>query len=126
MIRLALIAHDGKKAELVNFVMQHKDDLKNFNLFATGTTGSHVEKTGLPVIKLLSGPKGGDAQIAAMLATNEMDMIIFFRDPLDKHPHEPDVQMLMRLCDVHNIPLATNPATAELLIKGMMDKYEDR
>ena len=119
MARLALIAHDGKKAEMVNFVLQNLHDLEEFELFATGTTGSHIEKTGLPVIKLLSGPKGGDAQIAAMIATGEMDMIIFFRDPLDKHPHEPDVLMLLRLCDVHNIPLATNPATAELLIKGI-------
>lgn len=119
MIRLALIAHNGKKPELVNFVMKHKVYLENFELFATGTTGSHIEQTGLHVIKLLSGPQGGDAQIAAMLATKEMDLVIFFRDPLDKHPHEPDVQMLMRLCDVHNIPLATNPATAELLLSGL-------
>jgi methylglyoxal synthase len=119
MIRLALIAHDGKKAEMVNFAMNHKADLQEFQLFATGTTGSHVENAGLNVIKLLSGPQGGDAQIAAMIATNECDLIIFFRDPLDKHPHEPDVQMLLRLCDVHNIPLATNPATAELLLKGI-------
>ncbi len=118
-MRLALIAHNGKKPELVNFVMNHKSELEALELFATGTTGTHVEKTGLHVIKLLSGPNGGDAQIAAMLATKEMDLVIFFRDPLDKHPHEPDVQMLMRLCDVHNIPLATNPATAELLIKGL-------
>ncbi|GLR17535.1 methylglyoxal synthase [Portibacter lacus] len=119
MIRLALIAHNGKKPEMVNFVMHNIEDLKDFSLFATGTTGSHIEKTGLSVIKLLSGPKGGDAQIAAMIATGEMDMVIFFRDPLDKHPHEPDVQMLMRLADVHNIPLATNPAAAKLLIKGV-------
>ena len=117
-MKIALIAHNGKKPELVNFVMKHKDFLIDHQLFATGTTGNHVEKTGLHVIKLLSGPQGGDAQIAAMLATKDMDLVIFFRDPLDKHPHEPDVKMLMRLCDVHNIPLATNPATAELLIKG--------
>lgn len=119
MIKLALIAHNGKKPEMVNFVMHHKAELTNFSLFATGTTGSHIEKTGLSVIKLLSGPKGGDAQIAAMIATGEIDMVIFFRDPLDKHPHEPDVQMLMRLADVHNIPLATNPAAAKLFIKGV-------
>ena len=119
MKRLALIAHDGKKAEMVNFALIHKEKLKEFRLFATGTTGSHVQNAGLAVVKLLSGPKGGDAQIAAMIATNECDMVIFFRDPLDKHPHEPDVQMLLRLCDVHNIPLATNPASAELLLKGI-------
>ncbi len=116
MIRLALVAHDGKKPEMVNFVMKHKALLVNYKLFATGTTGSYIEKTGLNVIKLLSGPRGGDAQIAAMIATGQLDMIIFFRDPLDKHPHEPDVQMLMRLCDVYNVPLATNPAAAELFI----------
>lgn len=119
MIKLALIAHNGKKPEMVNFVMHNKEDLQDFNLFATGTTGSHIEKTGLGVIKLLSGPQGGDAQIAAMIATGEIDMVIFFRDPLDKHPHEPDVQMLMRLADVHNVPLATNPAAAKLLIRGV-------
>ncbi len=119
MTRLALIAHNGKKPEMVSFVMHNKQELLKCSLFATGTTGSHIEKTGLSVIKLLSGPNGGDAQIAAMIATNEIDLVIFFRDPLDKHPHEPDVQMLMRLADVHNIPLATNPATASLLLKGI-------
>jgi len=73
------------------------------------------------VTKLLSGPLGGDAQIAAMIATDQIAAVIFFRDPLDKHPHEPDVQMLMRLCDVHNIPLATNPATAKFLLEGMLE-----
>ncbi|MGZ7265360.1 methylglyoxal synthase, partial [Streptococcus pyogenes] len=68
--------------------------------------------------KLLSGPRGGDAQIAAMVAEGKLDAVIFFRDPLDKHPHEPDVQMLMRLCDVHNVPLATNPAAAKLFLAG--------
>ena len=77
-----------------------------------------MEDAGLSVLKLLSGPYGGDAQIAAMAAEGKLDMVFFFRDPMDKHPHEPDVQMLMRVCDVHNIPLATNPASAELLLKG--------
>lgn len=103
---------------MVAFLLENKSFLKNINLVATGTTGSHIEKAGLKVERMLSGPLGGDAQIAALVATQKMDMVIFFRDPLDKHPHEPDVLMLMRLCDVHNVPLATNPATATLLLKG--------
>ncbi|MDQ3535911.1 MAG: methylglyoxal synthase [Bacteroidota bacterium] len=117
-MRIALIAHDGKKADMVNFLLANKKLLYNVELFATGTTGSHIERAGFKVTRLLSGPFGGDAQIAAMAATKELDIVIFFRDPLDKHPHEPDVQMLMRICDVHNIPLATNPATAELMLNG--------
>ena len=116
---IALIAHDGKKPEMVNFAMKNKDVLQKANLIATGTTGSYLESAGFSVKPLLSGPKGGDAQIAALLAVGELEMVIFFRDPLDKHPHEPDVQMLMRLCDVHDIPLATNPATAQLLMDGL-------
>ena len=118
-MNIALIAHDGKKAEMVSFVLQNKKLLSDVNIFATGTTGSHIEKAGFEVKKLLSGPRGGDAQIAAMVAQGELDLVIFFRDPLEKHPHEPDVQMLMRLCDVHNIPLATNPAAALYLLKAM-------
>ncbi len=88
---------------------------------STGTTGTHAEKAGLKVHKYLSGPIGGDAQIAALAAEKKVDAVIFFRDPLDKHPHEPDVQMLMRICDVHNIPLATNPASASLILKSLMN-----
>ena len=118
MKKIALIAHDGKKAELVSFILQNRNYIDNAELFATGTTGKHIENAGFDVTRLLSGPLGGDAQIATMVAEKNIDMIIFFRDPLDKHPHEPDVQMLMRLCDVHNIPLATNPASAKLFLKG--------
>ena len=118
MKKIALIAHDGKKAELVSFILQNRNYIENAELFATGTTGKHIENAGFDVTRLLSGPLGGDAQIATMVAEKNIDMIIFFRDPLDKHPHEPDVQMLMRLCDVHNIPLATNPASAKLFLKG--------
>lgn len=117
--RIALIAHDGKKVELVSFVLQHKALFLACNILATGTTGSHLEKAGVPVTKLLSGPIGGDAQIATQVAEKQMDAVIFFRDPLGKHPHEPDVQMLMRLCDVHNVPLATNPATARLIMTSL-------
>jgi methylglyoxal synthase len=117
-MEIALIAHDGKKAEMVNFLMKHRDVLNNHNItfVATGTTGKYAEQTGLAVTKLLSGPLGGDAQIAARVVEGKTDMVFFFRDPMGKHPHEPDVNMLLRLCDVNNIPLATNPATAEMLL----------
>ncbi|MEL6925797.1 MAG: methylglyoxal synthase [Bacteroidota bacterium] len=115
-MRIALIAHDGRKPEMVSFALQNTEKLASATLFATGTTGGHLVKAGLKVERLLSGPKGGDAQIAAMVATGDLDMVIFFRDPLDRHPHEPDVQMLMRICDVHNVPLATNPAAAKLFL----------
>ncbi|WP_194777854.1 methylglyoxal synthase [Pararhodonellum marinum] len=126
-MKIALIAHDGKKADMVHFLSGFKDKLQHINvsLVATGTTGSHIEKAGFKVQKLLSGPIGGDAQIAAMAAQKELDLVIFFRDPLDKHPHEPDVQMLMRICDVHNIPLATNPASAELMFKHLTTAVYD-
>ncbi len=120
-MEIAIIAHDGKKAEMVQFLNEHKDILhqKRITIVSTGTTGAKVEKAGIEVTKLLSGPVGGDAQIAARVAEGKCQMVIFFRDPLEKHPHEPDVLMLMRLCDVHNVPLATNPATAELFIKAL-------
>jgi methylglyoxal synthase len=117
-MNIAIIAHDGKKAEMVQFLLNHKTILSSSHLISTGTTGSHVENAGFKVNKLLSGPLGGDAQIAALAAEKKVDVVVFFRDPLDKHPHEPDVQMLMRICDVHNIPLATNPATASLIFKA--------
>ena len=118
-MKIAIIAHDGKKAEMVAFLLANKKYLNQVDLVATGTTGQHVENSGLNVKRLLSGPLGGDAQIAAMVAEGEIDAVIFFRDPLDKHPHEPDVLMLLRLCDVHNVALATNPASAKLLIQGL-------
>lgn len=120
-MEIAIIAHDGKKAEMVQFLNEHKAILhsKDISLISTGTTGSKVEKAGFKVKRLLSGPLGGDAQIAARVAEGECNMVLFFRDPLEKHPHEPDVLMLLRLCDVHNVPLATNPATAELLMDSI-------
>ena len=121
-MKIAIIAHDGKKAEMVSFMMKHLELLKEdkIKLVATGTTGLHAEQAGLKVSRVLSGPRGGDAQIASMVANGEISMVFFFRDPLGMHPHEPDIAMLMRLCDVHNIPLATNPAAAQLLIKGAL------
>lgn len=123
-LNIALISHDGKKPDMVSFVLNNIDFLKRFNLYATGTTGSKIEAEGLSITKLLSGPLGGDAQIATMVATGEIDLVIFFRDPLDKHPHEPDVQMLMRQCDVHNVPLATNPKAAFYLLRGIEAIFE--
>jgi len=121
MKTLALIAHDGKKAEMVAFVKDHVEFLRKAKLVATGTTGSYIQQTGLEVELKLSGPKGGDAQIAALAAEGSIDGIIFFRDPLGKHPHEPDIQMLMRICDLWNVPLATNPATGSLIIEGLLE-----
>ncbi len=118
-MNIALIAHDGKKADLVSFVSQNKPLVEGARLYTTANTGRHMENAGLDVLKVLSGPLGGDAQIAALVATGDIDAVIFFRDPLDKHPHEPDVQMLMRICDVHNVPLATNYAAALLILTGM-------
>ncbi len=121
MMEIAIIAHNGKKPEMVKFIMDHVEILKNkkVNLIATGTTGKYVEESGLDVTKYLSGPQGGDAQIAGRVAEGKTKMVIFFRDPMDKHPHEPDISMLMRICDVHNVPLATNPATAKLLLRAL-------
>ena len=118
---IAIIAHNGKKADMVGFVKDHLDLFKHkhIELIATGTTGSHLEKAGLEVKRMESGPLGGDAQIASRLVEGQVQMVIFFRDPLGKHPHEVDVNMLMRLCDVHNIPLATNQAAAELFVQTL-------
>ncbi len=119
--RIAVIAHDGKKAEMVAFIKDHVDYFDGVEIIATGTTGKHAENAGLRVDAKLSGPLGGDAQIASDLVEGKVDAVIFFRDPLGKHPHEPDVLMLLRLCDVHNIPLATNPASALFVLKGIID-----
>jgi len=117
--KIAIIAHDGKKADMVAFLKDHLNELSGVDIVATGTTGGFVKQAGLPVEAKLSGPMGGDAQIAAMAAEEQLTAVIFFRDPLGKHPHEPDVQMLMRICDLHNVPLATNPAGAHFLLRGM-------
>lgn len=120
-MEVALIAHDGKKAEMVQFINEFQDFFtrEEITLVSTGTTGLKVEKAGFKVTRFLSGPIGGDAQIAARIAEGQCKLVLFFRDPLEKHPHEPDVLMLLRICDVHDVPLATNPATAALLIKSL-------
>lgn len=115
--QVALIAHDKKKLELALFALSHRETLANFHLVATGTTGGILAKqTGLKVERVLSGPLGGDQQIGARLAEERVLAVFFFRDPLTAQPHEPDVSALVRLCDVHDIPLATNPASAEALM----------
>lgn len=122
-MRFALIAHDAKKADLCRFAQQHRAALAKHEIIATGTTGARLaEATGLKVIRYLSGPLGGDAQIGARIANGEVDAVIFIVDPLTAHPHEPDVQGLQRLCNVHNIPLATNLATARMVFAAMLAK----
>ncbi|MDL1899220.1 methylglyoxal synthase [Anaerolineae bacterium CFX9] len=114
---VALIAHDGKKDEMITFALAHRDVLSKYQLIATGTTGRLLqEKAGLTVTRLLSGPIGGDAQIAAQVAEGKVEAVFFFIDPLGKHPHDPDINSLLRICNVHDVPLATNPATASFII----------
>ena len=120
-MEIAIIAHDGKKADMVQFLNKNKALLihDHIKLIATGTTGSKAEAAGFKVKKMLSGPLGGDAQIAARVAEGKTKMVLFFKDPMSNHPHEVDINMLIRVCDVHNVPLATNEATAQLLLYGM-------
>lgn len=119
-LSIALIAHDEKKDEMVNFTIAYEQFFQKHHLYATGTTGKRImDETDLDINRLMSGPLGGDQQIGAMIATGKMDIIIFFRDPLTAQPHEPDVSALLRLCDVYRIPLATNSTTAELLLKAI-------
>lgn len=119
-MNIAFIAHDRKKDEMVNFVTAYEQVFKDHKLFSTGTTGTRImENTELNIHRFESGPLGGDQQIGALVAQNEMDLIIFLRDPLMAQPHEPDINALLRLCDVQGIPLATNIATAEILVKAL-------
>jgi len=126
-MKFALVAHDNKKADMVAFVTKRLDffNRKDVDIVTTGTTGAHCEHAGITKVqKLLSGPLGGDAQIAAMVSTGEITGVIFLRDPLGKHPHDVDINMLMRLCDVHNVPLATNYKTASILIKWFKNQVK--
>ncbi|WP_206832311.1 MULTISPECIES: methylglyoxal synthase [Alicyclobacillus] len=119
-MNVALIAHDNKKDDMVNLAIAYQNILKHHNLFATGTTGRRIrEATGLEVHCFQSGPYGGDQQIGAMVANDEMDLVIFLRDPLTAQPHDPDISALLRICDVHNVPLATNLAAAEILVRAI-------
>ena len=119
-MNIALIAHDKKKSDMIQFATAYRDILADHTLYATGTTGLRVkEATGLPIHRFQSGPLGGDQQIGALIADNAMDLVLFFRAPLTAQPHEPDVSALIRLCDVYTIPLATNMGTAEILVRNL-------
>ena len=119
-MRIALIAHDKKKNEMIELAKEFKDVLASHGLYATGTTGTLVMgETGLKITRLKSGPLGGDQQIGSMIADNQLDLVIFLRDPLTAQPHEPDVSALLRLCDVVNIPLATNVSSAKIMLKAI-------
>ncbi|MFZ2987679.1 methylglyoxal synthase [Ideonella sp.] len=118
-MNIALISHDRKKDDMVALARRHADWLACHRLMATGTTGGRLQaEAGLAAERLLSGPLGGDLQIGARLAVGEVDAVIFLRDPMTPQPHEPDINALVRACDVHNIPCATNVASAELLLAG--------
>ena len=119
-MRLALIAHDNKKVDLVAWATVNRDTLARFDLVGTGHSARLVrEKVGLDVEALLSGPEGGDAQIAARVATGGVDAVFFFVDPLSAQPHDPDIRALLRVCNVHDVPVATNLATANLVIAAL-------
>jgi dephospho-CoA kinase len=114
---VALVAHDAKKEDLLRLVRSHRKLLGRLRLLATGTTGKVLaDEVGLPVDRVASGPEGGDLQIGARIVEGRVDAVIFLRDPLTAHPHEPDIQALLKVCDVHTIPVATNVASAEILI----------
>lgn len=116
-MRIALIAHDKKKENMIELATKYKEVLNKHELYATGTTGTLVMgATGLKINRMKSGPLGGDQQIGSMIACSELDLVIFLRDPLTAQPHEPDVSALLRLCDVTNTPLATNMASANIML----------
>ena len=124
-MKIALIAHDGKKADMGAFVMKRLEffNREDVHIVATGTTGQMIVHAGVDKVeRVASGPMGGDAEIGAMVTRGEMDAVIFFRDPLDKHPHDVDISMLMRLCDVHQVPLATNYKSGHIIIKYFKKK----
>ena len=125
--RIALIAHDGKKDEMVELAFEFADVLRQCLLVATGTTGKRLaEEVGLTVERKLSGPSGGDLQIGAELAEGKVDCVIFLRDPMTPQPHEPDINALVRACDVHNVACATNVASARLLLTQLTHQHHSR
>ena len=122
-MKIALIAHDKKKGEIIEVAKKYRDVLASHELYATGTTGTMIMgETKLDIHRLKSGPLGGDQQIGAMLANGELDLIIFLREPLTAQPHEPDVSALLRLCDVQRIPLATNATSAIVMLESLKNK----
>lgn len=122
-MKIALIAHDKKKGDMIDLAVKYRDVLDGKELFATGTTGTMVMgETGLKITRMKSGPLGGDQQIGSMIAEGNMDMVIFLRDPLTAQPHEPDVSALLRLCDVQSIPLATNVRSAEIMLSSLRNQ----
>jgi methylglyoxal synthase len=126
--RIALVAHDGRKDDLVEWAKHNRDELSRHQLYGTGGTGALISKeTGLKVNRFMSGPLGGDQQIGAAIATRDLDMLVFFWDPLEPQPHDPDVKALLRLAVLHNIPTASNLATADFLITSpLMDEEYSR
>jgi len=120
--KIALIAHDTKKVDILAFAVKNRKILEKCSLIATKATGRLINsKTKLEVKEMMSGPEGGDLQIGGLVASEEIDLVIFLRDPLAKQPHDPDIAALMKVCDVHNIPLATNLSSAEKLLKGISE-----
>ena len=121
-MKIALIAHDKKKDEIIELAKKYQDVLSKYELYATGTTGTLIMgETGLTIHRMKSGPLGGDQQIGAMLANGELDLIVFLRDPLTAQPHDPDVKALLRIAQVYDIPIANNRATADCIIKTLDD-----
>ncbi len=119
-MRIALVAHDMKKNDMVALATEFAPLLRQHTIMATGTTGSRLQaEAGLDVERLLSGPLGGDLQIGARLSMGEVDLVVFLRDPMTAQPHEPDISALLRACDVHNVPCATNVATARFLLDDL-------
>lgn len=122
MKTIALIAHDEKKDNMVEFVQKHFEFLSNCNLISTGTTGKVImENVNLKINRMESGPLGGDQMVGAEVAKDKLNAVIFLRDPLTAQPHEPDISALLRVCDVHNVPLATNVASAHFILKGLIN-----
>jgi methylglyoxal synthase len=125
--RVALIAHDAKKTDILAFASKNEEFLKKCDLIATKGTGHLInEKTNLEVKEIMSGPEGGDLQIGGLVASGEVGLVIFLRDPLAKQPHDPDIAALMKVCDVHDIPLATNLSSAEILLRGIIKQSEKK
>lgn len=119
-MKIALIAHDKKKQDMIKLAIKYKEVLSLHDIYATGTTGTMIMgETGLKINRMKSGPLGGDQQIGSMIANSQLDLVIFLRDPLTAQPHEPDVSALLRLCDVTNIPLATNISSAEIMLTAL-------